>query len=104
MPKTRPSSDLRNKYNEISEICHLDQEPVFITRNGKADLVVMSIEVFEQMVEKFELYYKIDKGMDDIENGRIKPAREVFEQKRQVMKTASGIIDRNIDAFKELKK
>ncbi len=102
MPIIRSSSDLRNNYNEVSEVCHSCKEPVFITGNGKADLVVMSIEVYEQMAGKFELYSKIDKGLDDIEKGRVKSAREVFERKQQVMKTANKIIDRNIDAFKEL--
>ena len=40
MTNIRPSSDLRNKYNEISEFCHKYQEPVFITKNGTGDLVV----------------------------------------------------------------
>lgn len=44
MPTIRPSADLRNKYNEISEFCHEYSEPIFITRNGKCDLAVMSIE------------------------------------------------------------
>ncbi len=44
MPTIRPSADLRNKYNEISEFCHEYSEPIFITRNGKGDLAVMSIE------------------------------------------------------------
>ena len=40
MPIIRPSSDLRNKYNEISDFCHKYQEPVFITKNGTGDLPV----------------------------------------------------------------
>ena len=47
MASIRPSSDLRNKYNEISEFCHKYHEPVFITKNGTGDLVVMSNEVYE---------------------------------------------------------
>lgn len=44
MPKIRSSADLRNHYNEISTFCHDYAEPVFITKNGKGDLAVMSIE------------------------------------------------------------
>ena len=44
MPTIRPSVDLRNKYNEISEFCHEYSESIFITRNGKGNLAVMSIE------------------------------------------------------------
>ncbi len=42
MPIIRPVSDLRNNFNEISELCHAGNEPVFITRQGKGDMVVMS--------------------------------------------------------------
>ena len=41
MPSIRPSSDLRNKYVEISQFCHEYNEPVYITKNGKGDLAVM---------------------------------------------------------------
>ena len=47
MPKIRSSADLRNNYNEISTFCHDYAEPVFITKNGKGDLAVMSIETYE---------------------------------------------------------
>ena len=43
MPIIRPSSDLRNNYNEISTICHQTKSPVYITKNGAGDLAVMSI-------------------------------------------------------------
>lgn len=49
MPQIRPITDLRNT-TEISEICHAKQEPIFITKNGYGDLVVMSMEVYEDMV------------------------------------------------------
>ena len=50
MPQIRPITDLRNT-NEISDICHAKLEPLFITKNGYGDLVVMSIETYEQMLE-----------------------------------------------------
>ena len=50
MPKIRPITDLRNT-NEISDICHAKMEPVFITKNGYGDLVIMSIETYEQILE-----------------------------------------------------
>ena len=50
MPQIRPITDLRNT-NEISEVCHARREPVFITKNGYGDLVVMSIETYEEMLE-----------------------------------------------------
>ncbi len=50
MPQIRPITDLRNT-TEISELCHARREPVFITKNGHGDLVVMSIETYEEMIE-----------------------------------------------------
>lgn len=50
MPQIRPITDLRNT-TEISELCHARREPLFITKNGYGDLVVMSIETYEEMVE-----------------------------------------------------
>ncbi len=64
MPSIRPSSDLRNNYNEISQFCHKYGEPVYITKNGQGDLAVMSIETYERLVGKFELYKLLDEGMD----------------------------------------
>lgn len=50
MPKIKPITELRNT-TEISEICHSELEPVFITKNGYGDMVVMSIETYEQIME-----------------------------------------------------
>ena len=56
MPVIRPSSDLRNNYNEISTICHQTNRPVYITKNGAGDLAVMSIELYELLTDKHILY------------------------------------------------
>ncbi|TCL74160.1 prevent-host-death family protein [Hydrogenispora ethanolica] len=80
MPSIRPSSDLRNKYNEISEFCHKYSEPVYITKNGQGDLAVMSIETFERLVGKCELYKLLGEGMDAVKNDKVVPAEEVFRQ------------------------
>lgn len=79
MPNIRSSADLRNNYNEISTYCHEYDEPVFITKNGKGDLAVMSIETYEEMLGRFELYSRIQKGMQDIENNRIRPLSQVID-------------------------
>ena len=69
MPAIRKSADLRNNYGEISEICHNYREPVFITKNGQGDLAVMSIETYEEIIGKLELYKKIQIGINQIKNG-----------------------------------
>ena len=59
MPVIRPISDLRNRALEISELCHTEEQPVFITRNGKGDMVVMSQAHYERMQSLIELYQKL---------------------------------------------
>lgn len=54
MPQIRPITDLRNT-NEISDLCHAKNEPIFITKNGYGDLVVMSIEAYEAMLNENEI-------------------------------------------------
>lgn len=56
MPTIRPISDLRNNFNNISEVCHTNAEPVFITKNGQGDLVVMSMALYERQQAQLELY------------------------------------------------
>ena len=62
MPIIKPITDLRNK-NEISEICHKQQQPVFITKNGYRDLVVMSMETYEELLSTNQ----IDKAIFEAE-------------------------------------
>jgi prevent-host-death family protein len=78
MATIHPSSDLRNRYNEISEYCHTYQEPVFITKNGRDDLVVLSNAEYERLCGRYELGHMLDKGLDDRERGRYRPANDVF--------------------------
>ena len=78
MPNSRPSSDLYNKYNEISSYCHESSDPVYITKDGKADLAVMSIEAYEKLVGRFELGGLLDEGIDDMKKGKVRPFREAL--------------------------
>jgi prevent-host-death family protein len=78
MATIRPSSDLRNKYNEISEFCHTYNEAVFITKNGVGDLVVLSNAEYERLTGKHELYRLIEEGFAAMKEGSGRPASEVF--------------------------
>ncbi len=51
----KSSTTLRNDYPTISNLAHEKQEPIYITKNGEGDLVVMSIEAFERREELFRL-------------------------------------------------
>jgi len=55
----RPVSDLRNRFTEISELCHSEDQPIFITKKGKGDLVVMSQAHYERLSSLLELYQQL---------------------------------------------
>lgn len=83
MPQIRPISDLQNT-NEISEICHAKQEPVFITKNGYGDMVVMSIETYETMVETAKVDSAIARAETEFgQDGRLFDAREALAALRR---------------------
>jgi len=82
MPTIRPSADLRNNYSEISKFCHEYPEPVFITKNGTGDLAVMSIETYELLAGKSELYSLLNEGLDQHKQGKIKPMKESIQSIR----------------------
>ena len=86
MPTIRPSADLRNSYNEISEFCHKYTEPVFITKNGQGDLAVMSIETYESLTGKMELYSLLAEGMQSAMEGKGRPAMDVINELRKKIK------------------
>jgi PHD/YefM family antitoxin component YafN of YafNO toxin-antitoxin module len=80
MPQIRPITDLRNT-NEISELCHKQNEPVFITKNGYGDLVVMSIETYERQFRLCEVYKKLAEAEEEISSGAsLKDGQDVFKK------------------------
>lgn len=70
MPHIKSSTDLRNNYNEISTFCHETGEPIFITKNGRGDLAVMSIDLFNKFMGRYELYQLLEESESDFENDR----------------------------------
>lgn len=59
MPLIKSISDLRNKANKISELAHKADEPIFITKNGEGDMVVMSLAQYSKLQLKIELFGKL---------------------------------------------
>ena len=59
MPLIKPISDLRNKANEISQMAHRSDEPIFITKNGEGDMVVMSMAHYGKLQMKLDLFGKL---------------------------------------------
>ena len=80
MAKIMPSSDLRNKYNEISNFCNTYNEPVFITKNGTGDLVVLSNTAYEELSARCELHQKLDEGLRAMAAGNGQLAKNVFDK------------------------
>ena len=82
MPQIRPITDLRNT-NEISEFCHKQQEPIFITKNGYGDLVVMSIDTYERQMAIVEVYKKLAEAEAQVAQGiLLLEGEEVFKKLR----------------------
>jgi prevent-host-death family protein len=84
MPNIRPISDLRNNANKISEFCRSTREPVFITRNGTGDMVVMSVETFERREAQLELYAKLAEAEAEAARGETGLDFEKFANKLRV--------------------
>ena len=69
MPVVRPISDLRNKTPEIERLCRESGEPVYVTKNGKAELVVLSAAAYEREQARLELYGKLAEAEEDVRRG-----------------------------------
>lgn len=72
-----PIKDLKNT-SEISDMCHKTQEPIYITKNGYGDLVIMSMEIYENTIQQVKMYRDIDISEKQLENGQVKDAREAL--------------------------
>lgn len=81
MPQIIPIKDLKNT-SEVSERCHSVDEPVFITKNGYGDMVIMSIEAYEKMAYMNDIYGKIQQGEKAIDNNRVMTAKQSVEALR----------------------
>ncbi len=69
MPAIRPISDLRNKTQEISDLVHESDQPVFITKNGVGDMVVLSLAAWEREQARWELYRQLEESEADWKRG-----------------------------------
>lgn len=63
----RPVSDLRNNFADISKTVHETSEPVFLTKNGYGDMVVMSMEAYENLHFQSEVYFKLQEAEREAE-------------------------------------
>ena len=79
MPKIIPIRELRDT-NAISEMCHNTEEPVFITKNGYGDMVIMSMETYESTMRQIAMYRDIEISEKQIEAGQVKDARTALRE------------------------
>ncbi len=81
----RPSSDLRNHYNEISKQCHENRTPVIITVNGRGDTAIMGLQDYYQMQSELELLRTLAEAEEDVANGRVAPMQNTFDDIRETL-------------------
>lgn len=81
MPQIIPIRDLKNT-SEISSLCHNTEEPVFITKNGYGDMVIMSMDVYEKNIFIQDLNKKLQFAEQQIENGEVADAKSSLQNLR----------------------
>ena len=81
MPQIIPIKDLKNT-SDISEMCHRTDEPIFVTKNGYGDMVIMSIESYEYKMKQIKIYEDIEASERQIKEGKVKDARSSLSSMR----------------------
>lgn len=74
MPQIIPIKDLKNT-SEISDLCHKSDEPIYITKNGYGDMVIMSIDIYEDTMKRLNLYRELELSELQIKENKTKDAR-----------------------------
>ena len=87
MNMIRPVSDLRNNFAEISKTVHETAKPVFLTKNGYGDMVVLSMEAYENLQFDSEVYFKLKEAEREAE---ITEKRYSSKDVLKAMKEATG--------------
>ncbi len=82
MPQIVPIRQLKDT-SSISELCHKSDEPIYITKNGYGDMVLMSIELYESTQRKQRMYTDVEISENQIEMGRFKDAGDSLEKLKE---------------------
>jgi len=94
VPNIRPISDLRNSFSEVSQLVHETNEPVFLTKNGRSDMVVMSVTAYENDLFETEIYRKLrESEVEAASTGRRLTHDEVFGSLHQQLDEAAEVRD-----------
>ena len=78
MPHIIPIKELKNTAS-VSEMCHETAEPIYITKNGYGDMVLMSLDYYEAIRKKWEMYADLEVSEEQIVQGKTKDAREALQ-------------------------
>lgn len=81
MPVIVPVRDLKDT-NRISDLCNREMRPIFVTKNGYGDMVIMSMAYYEQALGRDAVYAKLAEARADIAAGRVKPMTDVMSRMR----------------------
>ena len=81
MPVIVPVRDLKDT-NKISELCNREKRPVFITKNGYGDMVIMSMAYYEESIGRNSVYAKLEEARADSVAGRVLPLRNVLARQK----------------------
>lgn len=76
-----PIRDMRDT-TKISEMCHSTEEPIFVTKNGYGDMVVMSMETYEKQLARVDMYTKIAEGKAQADRGELLDGKEELAKLR----------------------
>ncbi len=86
MKTIRPVSDLRNNFAEISKIVHETAKPVFLTKNGYGDMVVMSMEAFENLQFQSDIYFKLQEAEKEANLTNVRySSKDVFKALKETI-------------------
>ncbi len=82
MPRIIPIRDLKNT-SEISKMCHNSKDPIFITKNGYGDMVIMSMKAYEEKMFIQDVYEKVALAEDQVKEGKTLDAADSLSSLRK---------------------
>lgn len=82
MPRIIPIRDLRDT-TKLSEMCNASNEPIFVTKNGYGDMVIMSMQTYEEQLARLNMYTKIMEGKSQADNGQLLDGPSTMEKLRK---------------------
>lgn len=82
MPQIIPIKDLKNT-SEISDLCHKSQEPIYITKNGYGDMVIMSMDIYESTMKQMDILRELEISENQIKEGKVKDAKSSLASLRE---------------------